>query len=277
MPHPQPYADLVKAAARAALLQDDVCGNLRRREAQGLVKAPIASLRLSGRLPLPVDAREAARVYDSVRRIIHDLEEVLAEIRVIEPSILGPWPLTFEDQLVEREVLRLGVAQVDVVEAHRPRSRPGRRRDDRKRERQQYSFEGGFVWGGTVSLALGRRWRVELLYSRQGGGLATPRAAVPTLDLTTERLMAGIQEEKGHGRMRYFGSFMLGATRFTPALSGLGSDTRFAMSLGLGLKRFVSDHFGLRLEARAFYTLVESGGGIFCSGGCLFVFSGSGI
>ncbi len=143
---------------------------------------------------------------------------------------------------------------------------------------QQYSFEGGLAWGGTVSLAVGRRWRVELLYSRQDGGLAPPpRAAAPTLDLTTERLMAGIQEEKGHGRMRYFGSFMLGATRFTPALSGLRSDTRFAMSLGLGLKRFVSDHFGLRLEARAFYTLVESGGGIFCSGGCLFVFSGSGI
>jgi len=142
---------------------------------------------------------------------------------------------------------------------------------------QQYSFEGGLVWGGTASLALGRQWRVELLYSRQEGGLSSPGVAGSSLDLTTERLMAGIQEEKGHGRMRYFGSFMLGATRFTPALSGLGSDTRFAMSLGLGLKRFVSDHFGLRVEARAFYTLVESGGGIFCSGGCLFVFSGSGI
>ena len=142
---------------------------------------------------------------------------------------------------------------------------------------QQHSFESGLTWGGTASFALADRWRVELLYSRHESGLSPAATPGSTLDLTTERLMVGIQEEKGAGRTRYFGSFLLGATRFTPGLSGVGSETRFAASLGLGLKRFVSDNFGLRLEARAFYTLVQSGGGVFCSGGCLFVFSGSGI
>ena len=142
---------------------------------------------------------------------------------------------------------------------------------------QQYSFDDGLAWGGTASFALDKRWRVELLYSRQESGLSPPGAAGPSFDLTTERLMAGIQEEKGAGRTRYFGSFMLGATRFTPALSGRGSETRFAASVGLGLKRFVSERFAVRFDARAFYTVVQAGGGVFCSGGCLFVFSGSGI
>ena len=47
--------------------------------------------------------------------------------------------------------------------------------------------------------------------------------------------------------------------------------------LSLGIKHALSDRFGLRAEGRAFFVSVGSGGGVFCSGSCLFVFRASGL
>ncbi len=44
--------------------------------------------------------------------------------------------------------------------------------------------------------------------------------------------MAGVREEKGDGRFRFRGVFLIGATRF--ALDGLGSDVRLTVAPGLG-------------------------------------------
>ncbi|HSD28906.1 MAG TPA: hypothetical protein VLL75_16520 [Vicinamibacteria bacterium] len=139
------------------------------------------------------------------------------------------------------------------------------------------SFESALAYGGAVSFPVSEGWRIELLYSRQPtsleGGLGPP------FDLTIERYLAGIQEEKGEGsRVRWFGSAWLGATRFVPWLGGFDSETKFGVGVGLGVKTFLSQNVGLRFEGRAFYTLVESEGGMACvNGNCLFVFSGSGL
>ena len=55
----------------------------------------------------------------------------------------------------------------------------------------------------------------------------------------------------------------LGVTRFSPPAPGL-VDTRFSLSLGLGLRVPVNDRLSLRLEARGFATLVSSNAAIFC-------------
>jgi hypothetical protein len=47
--------------------------------------------------------------------------------------------------------------------------------------------------------------------------------------------------------------------------------------LGGGLLYHVSDRVGIRLEARGWYTFTESGAAVFCSGGCVVAFSGSGF
>jgi tetratricopeptide (TPR) repeat protein len=53
---------------------------------------------------------------------------------------------------------------------------------------------------------------------------------------------------------------------------------KYETALGLGVKSFFTPNIGLRLEAHAFYTVVESGGGVFCTAGfCVFNFNGSGI
>jgi len=141
---------------------------------------------------------------------------------------------------------------------------------------ETHSFEAALDYGGTISFPVSEGWRFELLYSRQptrlGEGLG------PSFDVRIERYLAGFQEETGKGRARWFGTASLGATRFVPEVAGLDSETRFGAAFGLGVKAFATRNLGLRLEARALYTLVSGSGGVFCSSGtCLFAFSGSSL
>jgi len=70
-----------------------------------------------------------------------------------------------------------------------------------------------------------------------------------------------------------------GATHFDPDASGFGSDTRFSMAAGGGVKLKLSDRLGLRIEGRGYLTFVSSSSDVFCSGGgagasCAFSFTG---
>jgi hypothetical protein len=105
---------------------------------------------------------------------------------------------------------------------------------------------------------------------------SSPAPLVPT-SASSERYLVGIQEEKGDERLRFFGVFLAGLTRFAPGLDGYDSDVRFTLGLSLGLKRALSERFGFRAEARGFFVSVNSGGGVVCSGSCLFVFRASGL
>jgi hypothetical protein len=140
------------------------------------------------------------------------------------------------------------------------------------------SFEAALAYGGAVNFPVSKNWRFELLYSRQP--TKVDGGAGPPLDVTIERYLAGIQEEKGEegARVRWFGTFWLGATRFVPGPGGYDPVTKFGGGVGLGVKTFLADHVGLRFEGRAFYTLVKGEGGFACvNGACLFAFSGSGL
>jgi hypothetical protein len=143
---------------------------------------------------------------------------------------------------------------------------------------EKYSFKSGLDYGGTMDITLNPTWRVELLYSRQDTRLQSTGVAGPSFDLAVERYMVGIEEEKGKGSVKFYGVLLLGATRFIPGFEDAGSEINFTGGIALGVKSFVSSNFGIRLEARGFYTAVTSGGDVFCSAGrCLFSFSGSGI
>lgn len=133
------------------------------------------------------------------------------------------------------------------------------------------SFGADLDYGGTIDVRVAGSWSVEVLYSRQATELG------PGFDATVERYMAGVVEEQDYGRTRFFGVALLGATRFVPGFSGYGSSALFTIGLGLGVKHRLTDRFGLRADVRGFYAITQSGGGLFCSGGCLFTFSGSGL
>jgi hypothetical protein len=67
----------------------------------------------------------------------------------------------------------------------------------------------------------------------------------------------------------------LGLTNFSPNGSGLTSETRGSLNLGVGYMIPVAKHVAVKLEARGFATLVNSSGGFFCSGGCVVQIEGT--
>lgn len=140
-----------------------------------------------------------------------------------------------------------------------------------------YGLDGGLAWGGTVDVTIDGHWGIEGLFSKQDTELVSDSGLGPAFAVSLERLMIGIQEEKGEERLRYFGTLLLGATRFSPRFAGYDSTTKFTGALGLGIKTFFTRNVGLRLEGRVFYTVVEAEGGAICAGACLVTFSSSGL
>ena len=136
------------------------------------------------------------------------------------------------------------------------------------------SLDAGLDYGGMLDIRIGETWFLEALYSRQEtalGGDGSP------FEVTVERLMGGLSEERGDGPTKYFGVILLGATRFTPRLREFSDSSHFTVAIGLGFKHWFSTHVGLRAEARGYYVRTEADGGFVCAGGCLFVFDSSGL
>jgi hypothetical protein len=140
-----------------------------------------------------------------------------------------------------------------------------------------YGLQGSLSWGGTLDVSVDGHWGIEALFSKQDTELKSSGGFGPPIEVSLERLMVGIQEEKGEERLRYFGTLLLGATRFSPRFAGYDSTTKFTGALGLGIKTFFTRNVGLRLEGRLFYTVVEAEGGAICAGACLVSFTSSGL
>jgi hypothetical protein len=66
----------------------------------------------------------------------------------------------------------------------------------------------------------------------------------------------------------------LGVTVLSPGLDGLNTETQPSINLGIGYLLPVSGSLALRFEGRGYFTLVDSSGGFFCSGGCTVSISG---
>jgi opacity protein-like surface antigen len=103
----------------------------------------------------------------------------------------------------------------------------------------------------------------ELFYSRQssdlrGSGFAPARTVVEYLHIGGIVLLADEERIKP-----YFGGG-LGATRLSPGLAPGSDDTRFSLSLSLGLRAPLTQHFSLRVEARGYFTPLNTDTGLFC-------------
>jgi len=124
---------------------------------------------------------------------------------------------------------------------------------------------------------------IELLYARQNtqlqtGGLFT---GVPVFDLALETWQLGGSYLFGDddARARPFVGVGLGLTRLLPEPAGLGDETRFAASIGAGVKLWLGRHVGIRLEGRGFFTVLDSDGRALCgsNGDCFIRATGSEI
>ena len=101
----------------------------------------------------------------------------------------------------------------------------------------------------------------EFLFASQS---TTVKGAVP-LDLDIQYLhVGGTVAYMDNPRISpYFGA-TVGATRFSPDANGLDDETKISFSIGGGFKVPITDHVGLRFDARAFITLLDTDGNIFC-------------
>ena len=118
----------------------------------------------------------------------------------------------------------------------------------------------------------------EFFYSRQSTALHG-NGFVP-VDTVVEYLhIGGTLALADEGRMEPYVGGGLGVTRLSPGLAPGSSDTRFSVSLALGLRAPLTQHFSLRLEARGYLTPLDTDTGLFCrsdQGGALCQVRGRG-
>ena len=106
----------------------------------------------------------------------------------------------------------------------------------------------------------------ELFYGRQSSTLSGT-GFVPT-GVKVEYLHIGglVALDETEHLKPYFGGG-LGITRLSPDSAQGSDDTRFSISLALGLRVPLDTHFSLRLEGRGFLTPVNTDTAFFCSSG----------
>lgn len=136
----------------------------------------------------------------------------------------------------------------------------------------------------SLDLGIDGARQLQLYVSRQSSQLrldaATPGASAPParLPLTVTYLHLGgtnfFDGPIGHGPYVAGG---LGATLLRPGSDGYSDELRPSLNIGLGYQLPIGERIALRFEARGYFTLVDSSGGLFCSGGCVVVIKGDGF
>ncbi len=143
-------------------------------------------------------------------------------------------------------------------------------------------IESSASWGVEIDVNVKSGGQLTLLYQRQESELTFR----PGSSFTTETLgdlsvdyfqfggIAGVQ----NGKVMPFTMFTLGATRLAPD-SLVASDVwKFSLILGFGAKFYLNDHFGVRVQARLPWVLIDGGGAVACGGGgCYVALGGSGF
>ena len=117
---------------------------------------------------------------------------------------------------------------------------------------------------GIIMDAAADWWRhYEMLYVRN----STTVDGVEPFDMDVEYLQFGgtvsYPDTEYTHVIPYFG-MTIGAARFSPDGSGLDDETKFAATIGGGLRIPINERFGVRLDLRAFGTVLNSESDIFC-------------
>lgn len=102
----------------------------------------------------------------------------------------------------------------------------------------------------------------ELIYSRQSTNAAM--AGTPFANINLQYLQGGGTYEFEGNKARPFMAATIGGTHIDADEDGFGSDTFFSFSIGGGIQLAPTSRVGLRLETRAFGTVVRSDSEIFC-------------
>lgn len=125
----------------------------------------------------------------------------------------------------------------------------------------ELTVEGADVFGASLGVPLSDHWVLDFYYSFQDtelveqGGLFEPDLDVSDIDVTY--IQAGVQYQWTPGQLRPYIVAGLGAAILDPSASFLDEETRLSASVGGGLKVFLADHFGIRIESRALWADID--------------------
>jgi len=119
--------------------------------------------------------------------------------------------------------------------------------------------------------------KLEVLWSRQDSSVdLNGLAGLNRVNLTIDQIQIGGIAEGSDKHLRPYVSVLAGATYYST--DGYGSDTKFSLGLGGGLKYFITPNLALRADLRGFCTLVNSSSAFISTGGTTVVaFSGTAI
>lgn len=147
---------------------------------------------------------------------------------------------------------------------------------------KKHTVKSSSTYGFILGFPYNYNDKLEIYYSHQSSDLNSINIDSPTtttnadIPLSIDYLHIGgttaISEDQ---KLNTFVSGGLGFTYLSPDFSGLESDLRASLSIGIGLKWPITDKISLRLETRALGTLFNSNSSIFCSGGCTLKVNGS--
>lgn len=146
---------------------------------------------------------------------------------------------------------------------------------------QSLDIQGSGAVAAGLDLPLDAGRQIQLFVSWQSSHLGTGQAAAASsvgseLPLTVTYLHIGGTNFFG-GRIGQ-GAYLvggLGVTVFDLHQSGFDTEVRPSLNLGIGYQLPLGERLALRFEARGYATLVDSSGGLFCSGGCVISIKGS--
>ncbi len=118
-------------------------------------------------------------------------------------------------------------------------------------------------FGVLVDIPLNRHFQIELLYLDQSTeieldqGLLFPGFSLGSIKLETAH--AGVLWQGAAGQLKPFFVMTAGVTRLNPEDPFIDSETAFSMTLGGGVKAFVTRHIGFRLDGRLFVAALDTG------------------
>jgi opacity protein-like surface antigen len=115
---------------------------------------------------------------------------------------------------------------------------------------------------GVIFNSAVEQWRhYEVLYTSQ----STEIDGTLPIDLDVQYLQIGgtVSNPDAEHVIPYFG-ITIGAARFSPDQSGFDDETKLAFTVGTGFKVPITEHIGVRFDVRAFVSLLDTDGNIFC-------------
>jgi len=139
---------------------------------------------------------------------------------------------------------------------------------------ERAGVKSGAAFGIAADYDLDSSRQLQLFYGQQNTTL-NPGGGQPRFDFDVRYLHRGgtyfFDGPIGRGPYAVGG---VGVTHFSPDLGGLQSETKASLNVGFGYLWPLGRAVAVRAEARAFVTLLNNSGGLFCSGGCTVVLRG---